>query len=51
MHLKQKEVFGEPASKIIHEIQNLSEQIDCNNLTYYFRGNSAPKYFIVLNVV
>ena len=26
--------------------QNLSKQIDFNNLTYYFKGESAPKNFI-----
>ena len=30
----------------MNEIQNLSEQIDFNNLTYYFKGKIAPKGFI-----
>ena len=30
----------------MNEIQNLSEQIDFDNLTYYFKGKSAPKGFI-----
>ena len=48
IHLKQKETFEELANKRIHEIQNLSKQIDFNNIIYYFKGESAPKNFIGL---
>ena len=41
-HSKQKEV----ANKIMEEIQDLSKQIDFNNLTYNYKGESARKKFI-----
>ena len=44
--LKQKEIFEELANKRINEKQNVGKQIDFNNLTYYFKGKSAPKTFI-----
>ena len=43
-HSKQKEIFEELANKRIDEIQNLSKNVDFNNLTYYFRSESAPFY-------
>ena len=51
-HLKQKEIFEKLANKRIDKIQNLSKQIDFNNLTYYFKGKGAPKIlkFKVLKV-
>ena len=39
-------MFEELANKRTDEIQNLSKQIDFNNLTYYFKGESAPKNVI-----
>ena len=30
----------------MEEIQNLSKQIDFNDLTYCYEGNTAPKTFI-----
>ena len=45
-HLKQKSIFVEISNKIPDVILNLSKIIDCNNLTYYFKGESAPKSFI-----
>ena len=38
---KQKEIFEETANRRIEEIQFLSKQIDLNNLTYYFKGESS----------
>ena len=48
MHSKQKEIFEEiaNANKRLEEIQDLSRQIDFNNLTYRYQGNTAPKNFI-----
>ena len=45
-HSKQKEIFEVLANKRIEEIQDLSKQIDFNNLTYHFQGNTASKTFI-----
>ena len=44
--LKQKENFEELANEKINEIQDLSKQIDFNNLFYYIKGESGPKNFI-----
>ena len=44
--LKQKEISEELANERSDEIQNFSEQIDFNNLIYYFKGESGPKNFI-----
>ena len=44
--LKQKETFEELANRRIEKIQDLSKQIDLNNLIYRYRGNTAPKKFI-----
>ena len=44
--LKQKEIVDELLNKRKLEIKKLSEVIDFNNLTYYYKDNSAPKYFI-----
>ena len=30
----------------MEEIQDLSKQIDFNNLTYHYKGKTAPKIFI-----
>ena len=48
MHSKQKEIFEEiaNANKRLEEIHDLSIQIDFNNLTYRYQGNTAPKNFI-----
>ena len=43
---KQKYIFEEVANESIDEIQNLSKQIDFNNLIYSFKGKSDPKKFI-----
>ena len=43
---KQKYIFEEVANEHIDEIQNLSKQIDFNNLNYSFKGKSDPKKFI-----
>ena len=32
------------------EINKLSEEIDFNNLTYFYTGKSAPKYFVRFKV-
>ena len=45
-HSKLKENFGELANKRIKELQDLSKQIDFNNLTYCYKGNTAGKTFI-----
>ena len=45
-HLKQQERFEELANKRMEEIQDLSKQIDFNNLTYSYKGNIASKNFI-----
>ena len=44
--LKQKEIFEELANERMGEIQNLSKQINFNNLIYHFKGESDPKNFI-----
>ena len=44
--LKQKETFEELANRRIEKIQDLSKQIDFNNLIYRYKGNTAPKKFI-----
>ena len=46
MHSKQKDIFEELANRRMEEIQDLSKQIDFNNLTYCYKGNTAPKTFI-----
>ena len=40
-HLKQRNEEG--ANERMGEIQNLSKQIDFNNLIYYFNGESGTK--------
>ena len=40
---KQKNFFEELANRRMEEIQNLSKQINFNNLIYYFKGKSTPK--------
>ena len=42
-HSKQ-EIFGELASRWMEEIQDLSKQIDFNNLTH--KGNTASNTFL-----
>ena len=34
----------------MEEIQDLSKQTDFNNLTYHYKGNTAPKTFIGFKV-
>ena len=42
MFLKQIEIVDELTNEKIYEIQNVSKQIDLNNLIYYYKGKSAP---------
>ena len=44
--LKQKEMFDELVNERRLEVNKLSEKIDFNNLTYHYKGKSAPKCFI-----
>ena len=37
-----KEVFNELSNERISEINNISKEIDFNNLTYYFKGQAIP---------
>ena len=43
--LKQKEIFSEFSNERIKKIQDLSKQIDFNNLAYYFKGKGGLKVF------
>ena len=44
---KSKEIFEELSNERMREIQNISEKIDFNNLTYHFESpNLAPISFI-----
>ena len=43
---EKKYIFEEIANERMGEIQNLSKDINFNNLTYYFKGNSSPKIII-----
>ena len=47
---KQKEIFRGLANKKMGEVQNLSKQINFDNLTYYFKGSSDPKKLSFLKV-
>ena len=47
---KQKEIFEELASERIYKIQNLSKQIDFNNLIYYFKSKNDTENFIGFKV-
>ena len=42
-HSKQKEIYEEIVTKRLKEIQDLSKQIDFNNLTYRYNVNNDPK--------
>ena len=44
--LKQKEIFDNLVNERMLEINKLSEGTDFNNLSYYYRSKSAPKYFV-----
>ena len=44
--LKQKEIFYKLVNERRFGINKLIEGIDFNNLTYHYKGKSAPKYFI-----
>ena len=45
--MKQKEIFYRLINERRGEIQNLTKQIDYNNLMYYFKAEgSIPRYFI-----
>ena len=46
IHLKQKQIFKELANNRMEKLQDLSKQIDFNNLTYRYKGNTAPKTII-----
>ena len=43
---KQNEIFEELANERINEIQELSKQIDFNNLIYFVIGKSVQKYYL-----
>ena len=46
-HFKKKtKLFEELANEGMGKIQNLSKQIDFNNLIYYFKDESGTKSFI-----
>ena len=45
-HSKQKDIFEELANKRKYKIQDLSKQIDFNNLTYRYKDNNDTKNFI-----
>ena len=42
IHSKQKRIFEGLVDKRTEEIQDLSKWIDFNNLTYCYKGNTAP---------
>ena len=45
-HSKQKEIFKGLASEKMEEIQDLSKQVNFNNLTYHYKSKIVPnKYF------
>ena len=45
--LKYKEIFDEFSNERMDEIRNIVEQVDFNNLTYYFKGKDiSPINFI-----
>ena len=45
--LKYKEIFDELSNERMDEIRNIVEQVDFNNLTYYFKGKDiSPINFI-----
>ena len=43
--LKQKEIFDEIINKRMGEIRKFSEEIDFDNLIYYFKNKNNPKNF------
>ena len=45
-HSKQKEIFEKLADKRMEEKQDLSKQIEFNNLTNRYKENNDPKTFI-----
>ena len=49
--LKEKEIFDELVHERRFEINKSSEVIYFNNLTYYYTGKSAPKYFVCFIVL
>ena len=46
--LKQREIFDELVNEREFEINKSSEEIDYNNLNYYYTGKSAPNILFVL---
>ena len=51
-NFKRKRKFSEElANERIDGIQNLRKEIDFNNLIYYFKGKSNPKFFICFNPI
>ena len=46
MHSKQREIYADIVHKRMEEIQDLSKQIDIDNLTYHYEGKNDPKNFI-----
>ena len=45
-HSEQKEMFRELANGKMDEIQDLIKEINFNNLSSTYKGNTAPKTFI-----
>ena len=45
-HSKHKQILEELSSNRIEEMQDLSKQIDFDNLTYRYKANNNPKTFI-----
>ena len=43
MFLKQNEIFDKLTNEKSNQIQNLSNQIDLNNLIYYHKCKISPK--------
>ena len=51
-NFKRKRKFSEElANERIDGIQNLRKETDFNNLIYYFKGKSNPKFFICFNPI
>ena len=44
--MKQKEIFDRLVDESHDEIQNVTQKIDYNKLTYYFKTRNKPKNFI-----
>ena len=49
--LRQKNFFDELVNERKLEINKSSEEIDFNNLTYYYTGKNSPKFFVCFKVL